>query len=61
MCMESHLVTLLKRLNKEDHYNIIECIELKIANKKNDEKVEGIQQTLSKMKDILAEYETHEG
>ncbi len=60
MCMESHLVTLLKRLTKEDHHNIIECIELKIANKKNDEKVEGIQQTLSKMKDILAEYETHE-
>ncbi|SHI66773.1 hypothetical protein SAMN02745975_00339 [Geosporobacter subterraneus DSM 17957] len=58
MCMESPLVGLFRRLSKEDYHNIIEGLESVLADEKDCQKAESVQQTLSKMRDILIEYES---
>lgn len=58
MCMESPLVTLLRRLSKQDYDNIIEGLESVLADEKDCQKAESVQQTLSKMRSILTEYES---
>ena len=60
MCMESPLVTMLRRLSKDDLNNIIECLESGVSDKKNSEKAGHFQETLMKVRNILAAYEAHE-
>ncbi len=60
MCMESQLVTLLRRLSKEDLNNMIMCLEVGLINSKESHKTDSFQATSMKVKLILAEYEAHE-
>ena len=60
MCMESHVVTLLRGLSKENLDCIMEGLKFALVEYKDSEKAQGFQETLTKVTSILEEYESHE-